>query len=81
MLSQIKVFKLRIIICGNSLMVKPRIVIPIIWVQFPVVTPNILACSSAAEQTAVNRPVVGSIPTVPAILKCFLMLLVPSLVS
>ena len=25
-----------------------------------------LACSSAAEQTAVNRPVVGSIPTVPA---------------
>ena len=51
-------------------MVKPRIVIPTIWVQFPVVTPNILACSSAAEQTAVNRPVVGSIPTMPAKTMC-----------
>ena len=51
-------------------MVKPRIVIPTIWVQFQVVTTNILACSSAAEQTAVNRPVVGSIPTMPAKTMC-----------
>lgn len=28
---------------------------------------SLLACSSAVEQATVNRPVVGSIPTMPAI--------------
>ena len=33
-----------------------------------------LACSSAVEQATVNRPVVGSIPTTPAILLIALLL-------
>jgi hypothetical protein len=36
-------------------------------VATPWASPSLLACSSMVGQSAVNRPVVGSIPTSPAI--------------
>ena len=51
--SQIVTFILRITICDNSLMVKPWIVIPVIRVRFPVVTPILRVwykgCASAFQ--------------------------------